>query len=144
MGEETHRLESAWVSIKFRDGPGTCPRVCSYTQTGFGAWSYPTAGLPGWLSGKESAANAGAAGDAGLIPESGGSPGGHGNPFQCSCLGPSHGQRSLAGYSPWGHKESDMAEHAHRFRPHSSPAEPPGTDCCPVSSSSTGCGVPSA
>ena len=22
----------------------------------------------------------------------------------------SHGQRSLAGYSPWGHKESDMAE----------------------------------
>ena len=24
--------------------------------------------------------------------------------------GKSHGQRSLAGYSPWGHKESDMAE----------------------------------
>ena len=24
-----------------------------------------------------------------------------------------HGQRSLAGYSLWGHKESDMAEHAH-------------------------------
>ena len=22
-----------------------------------------------------------------------------------------HGQRSLAGYSPWGHKESDMTEH---------------------------------
>ena len=22
--------------------------------------------------------------------------------------GKSHGQRSLAGYSPWGHKESDM------------------------------------
>ena len=22
----------------------------------------------------------------------------------------SHGQRSLAGYSPWGHKESDTAE----------------------------------
>ena len=21
-----------------------------------------------------------------------------------------HGQRSLAGYSPWGHKESDMSE----------------------------------
>ena len=30
--------------------------------------------------------------------------------------GESHGQRSLAGYSPWGRKESDMAEvteHAH-------------------------------
>ena len=25
----------------------------------------------------------------------------------------SHGQRSLAGYSPWGHKESDTTEHAH-------------------------------
>ena len=24
--------------------------------------------------------------------------------------GKSHGQRSLAGYRPWGHKESDMAE----------------------------------
>ena len=22
-----------------------------------------------------------------------------------------HGQRSLAGYSPWGHRESDMTEH---------------------------------
>ena len=26
--------------------------------------------------------------------------------------GKSHGQRSLAGYSPWGHKESDMTEHS--------------------------------
>ena len=24
--------------------------------------------------------------------------------------GESHGQRSLAGYSPWGHKELDMTE----------------------------------
>ena len=24
--------------------------------------------------------------------------------------GESHGQRSLAGYNPWGHKESDMIE----------------------------------
>ena len=27
--------------------------------------------------------------------------------------GKSHGQRSLAGYSPWGLKESDTTEHAH-------------------------------
>ena len=27
--------------------------------------------------------------------------------------GESHGQRSLAGYSPWGLKESDTTEHAH-------------------------------
>ena len=62
-----------------------------------------------WLSSKESACNAG--GDSGLIPGSGRSPGeGHGDPFQCSCLEKSHGQRSLAGYSPWGPKELDMTE----------------------------------
>ena len=44
-------------------------------------------GLPWWLSGKESACNAGAAGDMGSIPGSGRSPGeGRGNPLQCSCL----------------------------------------------------------
>ena len=34
--------------------------------------------------------------------------------------GKSHGQRSLAGYSPWVHKESDMTEHAHtkKFKVH--------------------------
>ncbi|MEB1815087.1 hypothetical protein NYR05_11665, partial [Adlercreutzia mucosicola] len=47
----------------------------------------------------------GDAGDLGSIPGSGRSPGGGpGNPLQYSCLGESHGQRSLAGYSPWGHK----------------------------------------
>ena len=40
--------------------------------------------------------------------------GGHGNPLQDSCLGnpqeEEEGQRSLAGYSPWGYRESDMTE----------------------------------
>jgi len=27
--------------------------------------------------------------------------------------GKSHGQRSLVGYSPWGHKESEATEHVH-------------------------------
>ena len=31
-------------------------------------------------------------------------------PLQYSCLEKSHGQRSLVGYSPWGHKESDKTE----------------------------------
>ena len=35
---------------------------------------------------------------------------GHGNPLQYSCPENPHGQRSLAGYSPWGCKESDMTE----------------------------------
>ena len=51
------------------------------------------------------------AADAGLIPGLGRSLGdGNGNPLQYSCLEKSHGQRNLVGYSPWGHKESDMTE----------------------------------
>ena len=44
-------------------------------------------GLSRWLSGKESACNAGDAGDTGSIPGLGGSAGGgNGNPLQFSCL----------------------------------------------------------
>ena len=51
------------------------------------------------------------AGDKGSIPGLRRSPrDGNGNPLQYSCLEKFHGQRSLAGYSPWGHKESDMTE----------------------------------
>ena len=32
------------------------------------------------------------------------------NPLLYSCLENPHGQRSLEGYNPWGHKESDMTE----------------------------------
>ena len=47
---------------------------------------------------KESTCNAGDTGDAGWIPRLGRSPGGgNGNPLQYSCLGKSHGQRSLVG-----------------------------------------------
>ena len=43
--------------------------------------------------------------DMGSIPGLGRSPGGgNGNPFQCSCLENPHGQRSLVGYSPCGHR----------------------------------------
>ena len=50
-------------------------------------------------------------GDSVSIPGSGRSPGGgHDNPLQYSCLENPHGQRSLVGYSPWGHKEWDMME----------------------------------
>ena len=65
-------------------------------------------GFPAGSVGKESACNAG---DLGSIPRLGRSPeGGHGNLLQYSCLENPHGQRSLAGYSPWGCKESGMAE----------------------------------
>ena len=50
-------------------------------------------------------------GDLGSIPGSRRSPGGrHGNPLQHSCLENPHGQRNLAGYSPWGRKVSDTTE----------------------------------
>ena len=57
---------------------------------------------------KESTCNPG---DLRLIPGLGRFPGGgHGNPLQYSCLENPYGQRSLAGCSPWGLKESDTTE----------------------------------
>ena len=54
------------------------------------------------------------AGDLGLIPGLGRSPGeGNGNPLQYYCLENLHGQRSLVDYNPWDCKESDMTERLH-------------------------------
>ena len=51
------------------------------------------------------------AGDVGLIPGSGRSPGeGNGTQLQYSCLENPGGQRSLVSYSSWGCKESDTTE----------------------------------
>ena len=61
-------------------------------------------GLPWGLACDVSACNVGYQGS---VLGSGRSPGGgHGNPLQYPC----HGQRSLAGYSPWGFKELDRTE----------------------------------
>ena len=61
---------------------------------------------------KNPPANTGDMRDMGSIPGLGRSPGGgHGNPLQNSCLKNPHGEKSLAGYSPWGHKESDTWGH---------------------------------
>ena len=57
--------------------------------------------------GKESACNAG---DPSLIPGSGRSPGEGNATTPVFSPGESHGQRSLAGHSPWGRKESDTTE----------------------------------
>ena len=67
---------------------------------------------PGVSDSKESACNVR---DLGSIPMLEGSPGGeHGNQLWYSCLENPHGQRRLAGYSPWGHKESDTTERLSR------------------------------
>ena len=62
-------------------------------------------GFPQWLSSKESAYSAGASGDMGSIP------GLEEMATHSSILAwRIHGQRSLAGYSPCGRKESDTTE----------------------------------
>ena len=72
-------------------------------------------GFLGGSDGKESASNAG---DPGLIPGLGRSPGeGNGNPL-VFLPGESHRQRSLAGCSPWGRKESDTTERLSTCCPH--------------------------
>ena len=58
--------------------------------------------FPGGSDDKESSCNMV---DLGSIPGLERSTGGeHGNTLQYSCLENPHGQRSLAGYSPWGHR----------------------------------------
>ena len=62
---------------------------------------------------KNLTANPGDIRDLGSIPGLGRSPrGGNGNPLQYSCLENSMDKKSLMGYSPWGHKESDTTGHA--------------------------------
>ena len=64
-------------------------------------------GFPCGSAGKESAYNAE---DLGSIPGSRRSPGeGYGNPLVL-LPGESQGWRSLFGYCPWGHKESETTE----------------------------------
>ena len=65
---------------------------------------------------KDRPSSAGDTGDVGSIPGSGRFHGG-GNGRKPTplyfLLGKSHGQSSLAGYSPWAPKESDTTEHIH-------------------------------
>ena len=77
------------------------------------SWTAPcppfwTGHSPSGSDSKELACNVG---NLGSVPGLGRSPGGgHDNPLQYSCLENPHGQRSLAGYKPGGHKESDTTE----------------------------------
>ena len=83
------------------------PAPCEH-RLGLLGSSVPPKGFSGDSDATEPTGNAG---DLGSIPGLGRSPGGwHGNPLQYSCLENPHGQRSLAGYSPWRRKESDTNE----------------------------------
>ena len=108
-----------WRQLYFQEGfpgssagkesaPSLIPELGSSPGEGIG---YPTPvflGFSGCSDGKESSCHVGYLG---LIPELERSHGvGHGNPLQYSCLENPHGQRNLAGYSPWGWKELDMTQ----------------------------------
>ena len=88
--------------------PGSFPGLGRSSEEGI---DYPLHNFLGFSSGsggKESTFNVG---DLGSICGLGRPPGGgHDNPFQYSCLEHLHGQRSLAGYSPWCCLESDTTE----------------------------------
>ena len=69
--------------------------TCQLDMHKMGNTWFDNGSFPGGSDGKESACNAG---DLGSISGLGRCPGGgHGNPFQYSCLESPHGQRSLAG-----------------------------------------------
>ena len=85
-------------------------------------------GFPG--GSEESACNAG---DLGSIPRLGRSPGGgHANTLQYSCPGKSQRQRSLACYSWWGHKESDMTEKLSHTHTHTHTKQTDGKLSCKI------------
>ena len=74
----------------------------------------PKGCFPGGSAVKNQPADAGDAGDMASIPGSGRSPWrSEWKPTPVFLPGGSHGQRSLAGYSPCGHEQLDTTEHAH-------------------------------
>ena len=78
-------------------------------------WAY-VLGLPCGSRGQKSAGNAG---DPSSIPGSGRFPWRREwLPTPGFLPGEFHGQRSLVGYSPWGHKESDTTEPLSHFQKH--------------------------
>ena len=75
---------------------------------------YTSMGFPDGKAVYNHPANIGDTANVGSIPELGRSSGvRNGNPIQYSCLENFHEQRSLAGYRPGGHIQSDKTEHSH-------------------------------
>ena len=81
---------------------------CPPAELGHSEANLDPEGFPGGSADTDSTCNSG---DPGSIPGSGSSPGeGNSYPLPIFLPGESHGQRSLAGYSLWGRKESDTTE----------------------------------
>ena len=113
----THSSILAWKFHAQRSLAGYTVHGVAKSQTWLSDWAhrpwikvglFSTWDFPGGTVLKHTPANAG---DTGLIPRLGRSPGGgNGNALQYSCLENPHEQRSLVGYSLWGHKESDRTK----------------------------------
>ena len=95
------------------EGLGQAISACSSV----GAWVFNktvltfVSGLPRWLSGKESTCQCRRCRRWRFNPWAGKIPWRRKwKPAPVFLPGESHGQRSLVGYSPWGHKQSDMSE----------------------------------
>ena len=90
-------------------------------------WALLTLCSMRWLSGKESACQCRRRKRRGFDPWVRKIPWGKGwQPTPVLLPGQSHGQKSLAGHSPWSHKESDMTERLHFFTFLSVNAQPLG------------------
>ena len=100
-GKQSRETDSMWDVNSER-----CRKRSTFGRSEFQLYCFRGAGdgLDGGFfpGGSDSEESAYIAGDLDSIPGLEKSPGGgHGNPFQYSCLENPHGQRSLAGYNPW-------------------------------------------
>ena len=87
------------------------PWKFQWNSSSFYPFLSSTVGIPRWRHGKESVANAGDAGDSGLIPGLGRFPlGRKWQPTPVFLPGKSQEYMSLAGYSPWSSKEFNITE----------------------------------
>ena len=97
-----------WVAMASSRGfcqPRDRTQVSCIVGRFFTSWATREACEGTWRMGPISRESTCIAGEPGLIPGSGRSPGdGKGYPLPHSCLENSHGQRSLAGYCPWDHR----------------------------------------
>ena len=99
-------------SIRSRSTLITLTSKCTFLYTTLPSsnalLSLPQVSFPGGSEGRTSACSAG---DPGSIPRLGRPPGErNGYPLQCSCLAEASRQRSLVGYSLWGHTQLDTTE----------------------------------
>ena len=107
----SHQLKQGCLSVQTDGGGHRCGNKHQIWCRHSSNWASLVA-----HSGKESACNTG---DLGSIPGLGRSlGGGHGNSLQYFYPENPHGQRSLVGYSPWGHKESDTTEQLNTAQTH--------------------------